>query len=212
MSERQEHGLLYENYIKNNFILSPKSKDENKTEVGGYTAVYDAHGALIDHPEYGDVWHSIKAFKNCGSIGMADLERNFSHTHPFVLWAVNYFCKSKDSPTLETPVKIYRVHIDDYELYNNLFMFNKYNDFYEAFVNQKEVTNSHEDDSKWRALRLKYQIFFNEERPRIVTMNPKRDHKHQHRIQCSISNRHFFSDFLPLFQHEVYSSFSEIYS
>lgn len=159
MSEQQKFGFDIESMIINKYGLK---KNES------YTGVYDAL-------TQSNINVQIKSFKNKTSICLGDLKRNFSKSELFVLIIYNY-------DTNFNHIKTHFLKVKDYKKYNKLFYFEKYNEFYDQFM---LISNSYEDDDKWKLLRLKYTNMYKETH-NIVRMNPKRDHKKQKRIQCSI--------------------------
>lgn len=175
MSERQKLGFLFEQEII-------KKENLNKCEL--YTDAFDAYNDK-------NIAVQIKSRKNNTSLCLGDLKRNFTKTEPFILYIVDY-----DIP--HNYFKTYKVYIDDYNLYNQLFYFAEYDDFWNEF---KEIPNDRKYDSLWRQCRKKYAKLYKDGHS-ITTMNPKRDHKKQKRIQCSISNNNI-EKFLNLFNYEV---------
>lgn len=175
MPERQMFGFMAESTI---------IKKENLVKSDSYTAEYDAY-------TQDNIPVQIKTVKNRQAICMGDLKKNFTKDHKFILYILNYFSNSDK-------VKLYKITIDDIKKYTDLFYFDQYEEFWEEF---KQMPHGREYDTQWKALRLKYQRLY-KSTPRIVNMNPKRDHKIQKRIQCSIPKKHF-EEFLRLFDYEL---------
>lgn len=175
MAERQAFGFLIEKEI---------IKKEQLLKSETYTAEYDAFTS-------DNIPVQIKTVKNNQAICMGDIKRNFTKKKPFILYVYNYFSNKNKS-------KLYKIYVDDFSKYNELFYF----DDYEMFWNElSALSNDREMDSQWKVIRLKYKKLFNSVE-RITSMNPKRDHKNQKRIQCSIPRKKF-DIFLDLFKYEI---------
>ena len=173
MSERQKNGFNIENRIIEEYGFT---KSEN------YTAIYDAVSKTGINVQ-------IKSFKNKTSVCMGDLKRNFNKEEPFILIFYNY-----DSNY--NCIKTYAFIVRDYKKYNEMFYFEQYNDFYYEFMNN--ISNDPKDDKVWKALSKKYKTEYNKVHS-MTRMNPKRDHKHQKRIQCSIPYK-FIDSFVREFE------------
>ena len=76
------------------------------------------------------------------------------------------------------------------------------NEFKKDSINQIRkvfdgITNSRSDDSKWKTRRLEYVQLWKNSNSKF-TINFKRDHKNQKRVQCSLSKNNYktFSELL----------------
>ena len=172
MSEHQIFGF---------FIQDKLIEEYNLMKDKSYTGVYDAFTKYNMNIQ-------IKTNKNKTAIYMGDIKRNFSKDEPFILIIYNYDSNYNH-------IKTYFILVDDYKKYNELFYFDEYDEFCDEF---KNISNSHEDDSKWKLLRLKYTKRY-KEKHKLTRMNPKRDHKKQKRIQCSIPYK-FLKEFMDNFK------------
>lgn len=64
--------------------------------------------------------------------------------------------------------------------FTNYLNFDKYNDM--MYQEMHTISNSYDDDNKWKIFREKYKSLWP-----IINIRFKRDHKKQKRIQCAIS-------------------------
>ena len=140
-----------------------------------YTGEFDAYKDNIPY--------SIKLSKKGNSICLGDLKRNMEKEKDFYM-------------IIKIGEKIFKGFIE-YAKYIKLFNFPEYDEFKNKF---DLISNSHSDDLKWKQLREEYTKKYKSTNT-ITSINPKRDHKKQKRIQCSIPNSKI-NDFLSKFNFE----------
>lgn len=168
---RQQHGFDFEGEVLRALNLESQS----------YTA--EADGILTIHAAHKD-WDipvSVKTHGATNEIGLGSYARNLT------------FGESSGAPALLLVEGIYSTgrDIDDLNLYyipgstwRSFFDSETLADYESAL---KAVTNSREDDDKWRDLRAAAQTTFLAKNPSpIVYPRAKRDHGTQKRIQAGI--------------------------
>lgn len=174
--ERQKHGFIFENYIKDKYGVILNSN---------YTAEWD--GIYKGFPV------SIKYIKKGNSIDLGSLFRQSNITTDFYLF-VNFYENPKDIKDSNTYILFIK-----HEQWLKYFM--PLDKFYDIFKDALDsVSNDIKDDTKWSILRLKCINFWKENTNNIITVNGKRDHKKQKRWQCSISYTKFFNELVPKYQ------------
>lgn len=194
MAARQEHGFSNEKRI----IKEHNLIDVSKTE--GYTSKWDAiaPAALILSPQQRvtDVPTSIKTIRHGGSVDMGDVFRHAKNTEDFILQVDFYVGPKKELNIVES----YKIYIDS-QTWGLLFKFEHYDYLRQCL---REITNDYSDDPKWRNMMEKMHDLW-EKPKRIVHLAPKRDHKKQKRMQCTIPNEKFYNQLLPLFPEVEYA-------
>jgi len=194
MVARQAHGFSNEKRIieEHNLI------DVSKTE--GYTSKWDAIApeALIlgTQRRVTDVPTSIKTICHGNSVDMGDVFRHAKNTEDFILQVDFYVGSKKDLDIVES----HKIYIDS-QTWATLFKFDHY-DYLRDCV--RKITNHENDDPKWRNMMKKMHDLW-EKPKRIVHLAPKRDHKKQKRVQCTIPNEKFYNQLLPLFPKVEYA-------
>jgi hypothetical protein len=189
MSERQLHGFLFEtieiekrNITKWSDYLN---KYPNTISDGIYTSTWDA----IDENQVGVNFNGrpvqIKCIKLGGSVELGDIFRNANKNENFDL-IVGFWKTSKSNI-----VDIYLVKVD-YKKWNNLFTYDKYDEWRDWITNK--VSNAYSYDAQWKLECKKYKEDWGISR--IIQPKFKRDHKTQRRIQCGISYRNFIKYFI----------------
>lgn len=164
MSERQSHGFSYEKTVIEKYGMEGSV---------GYTTEWDAR--------YKGIPVSIKTKKIGQSVEMADFFRNSNKTEDFIL-VVGFWGDEKG------------VIVEEHFLYiNKNYWMSQFDPLLvESFRNIFDgVTNSYEDDDKWKKRREDATKLW-EEKGSIIKVNFKRDHKKQKRVQCSIKNKEFY--------------------
>ena len=182
MAERQSHGFKFEQLCNN--MLS------NLTLFEGYTNIDDA---LYDTGRH-TVRVSIKSINYNGEICLGDIFRIVDISEPLLMLVGNHFRgKAPDS-------------IDAYYLPNGFpgIMNGKSGDvsdlchrFYDYMLSEDNL-NKRGYDKKWAEERRRFLdayigLFGEEDRNDqniFIHPRPKRDHKHQRRIQCAIPRRY----------------------
>lgn len=165
MSERQGHGFSYEEYIKGKYGIE---------SGGNYTAEWD--GYLDGKPV------SIKTKKKGGAVEMSDFFRNANKEEDFYL-IVGFWEGEKTNI------------VEEYVLYiNKNFWVSQFDiGLVELFRGVFDgITNSYEDDAKWKLRITEYKERWKETES-IINVHFKRDHKTQKRVQCSIKNKEFYT-------------------
>lgn len=169
---RQHHGFHYENQVISKFNLI-KSED--------YLSKFDA--TTINETPI-----QIKCMKQNSEICLGDLKRNQTITTDFIL--IVGFWKSNRYKIVEEHI----LYID-HEKYIECCKFDRLTDF---IAELKVMSNDPEDDQKWKV--LFNQIKSEYPKKNIIKIRPKRDHRKQKRIQCSVSYKKFKSEFLKIFE------------
>jgi len=161
MAERQSHGLINENRIKELYSL------EDYLGKKDYTAKYDAQTA-----EGTPV--SIKTTKHGCAVDMGDYFRNANADKDFYL-IVSFWKNDKLNIHEEFHMLI------PHEEWQKLFK----REFDERIRKMlDDVSHERWYDRIWREQRLSLRADWGEG---IVKLRPKRDHKSQKRMQCAIS-------------------------
>lgn len=168
--ERQNHGFKFEKSIMEKYNIIPSTD---------YTAKWD--GFLDDVPV------SIKVEQYGSDIELADFRRNATNTEDFYL-IVGFWEGQKDNI-----VDIQVLYISGDE-WHELFPSHFIEDFQSLLDN---ITNSHDDDEKWKAMTKQARKNWQKETSNLVRPRFKRDHKTQKRIQCAINNGDFYKYFVP---------------
>lgn len=171
-TERQAHGLVYQDYIINKFQI---------TEATSYTSEWD--GFLNETPV------SIKVQQQGSDIELADYFRNANKMEDFYLF-VGFWEGAKTNIVNE---HILFIPNADYKL-----LFDE--EFSYKFKHLLDnITNSYADDAKWKKQRTELQKEWKEKTSNLIRPRFKRDHKTQKRIQCAINFQDFFAHFVPLY-------------
>lgn len=176
-TERQAHGFIFEEYVEKTYKVDRSNKQ--------YTSKWD--GELNGYPV------SIKTAKVGSDIELADFRRNAKNLESFYL-IVGFWEGEKTNI-----VKIETLFIDGEE-WHSLFPTHFIEDF-ETML--KNITNSREDDAKWRAMVKEQKKRWVAETNNYIRPRFKRDHKTQKRIQCAINNRDFYNYFIPKYRKEI---------
>lgn len=161
--ERQQHGFTYENDVIYRYGLEKSS---------GYTAKFDA---IKD-----ETMVSIKTKINGGSVEMADYFRNATVTENFIL-IVGFHTGPERKIVKELTMEI-----------EHGYWMSNFSPQWEQPIRDllASVDNTKETDALWKRNRLALQSSYKnwaKESGSIIKLNPKRDHKNQLRMQCSIS-------------------------
>jgi hypothetical protein len=161
VTSRQAHGFKSENrqIYEFNFL---KTKSGHKWD--GYTK----SGIPI----------SMKCIGDKNAICLGKMKRNQDIDEDFIFIVEYWTGKNKD---------IIKRHIlfIDHTVYTKLCYFDKLDEF--EFDMKHNITNSIEDDPKWKIMMANYQNCYPSQN--LISMAPKRDHKTQKRIQCTIPHR-----------------------
>lgn len=176
-SERQGHGFVFEEYVESKYGV-------NRNDAQ-YTAKWD--GSLNGIPV------SIKTAKIGTDVEMADFRRNAENTEDFYLFVG--FWEGEKTNIVDEHVLLIRG-----EEWHELFPTHFVQDFAEMLDN---ITNSHEDDAKWRDMIAEQKERWQEETQNLIRPRFKRDHKSQKRVQCAINNGDFFNYFVPKYEKEI---------
>lgn len=168
---RQIHGFLYEKYI---------IKKYNLVKTKEYISKYDAFTRCF-------IPVQIKLRKEKSPICLGSFERQMSNKVDFILiigtWKFTK-CNIVDE-------EIYYIPKDKY---NSILNYDKLDDLKKEM---KSISNSKDDDYKWKKFCMKHKQNF---KNKLVQINFKRDHKKQKRIQCSIPNKMYTNMFKNLFK------------
>lgn len=169
--ERQKHGFVYEKDVISRYGL----EDELN-----YIHEWDAY--------YRGMPVMIKVAKNNSSIYFADIFRNAVKDKSFIL-IVGFWEGSHGNIVGE-----YLLHI------NRSFWREQFDEGMMTLLTKafEGITNSYEDDGKW-AIRMQQLKGEWAKHNSIFTLNLKRDHKTQKRIQCSMTYDKFHSRLLPYY-------------
>jgi hypothetical protein len=168
LGERQAHGLRYEENIRQRFNLSA---------YGNYTGKFDAV-----YPDEQQTGISIKTKKDKHPLELADWFRNSEIQEDFYLiagfWNNTATKKVEKEFFMKIPAEFWRQQFAK--------------DIWGKRVQEllASVDNTRETDALWQINRSKLQDSYRkwaEEQTSIIQLNPKRDHKNQLRMQCSIS-------------------------
>jgi len=185
MAARQKHGFDNEKKIIGaNGLRSAK----------GYTNKWDAYAdiAHVGNMKYYDLPVQIKTIRKGGSVDMGDVFRHSKTDQDFILHVEFYDKKDK--------TKIMESHIlyIDIGKWKTLFEFGDYNFLRECLG---RITNKHSDDIRWKKMMFEMKSRWGD---RPVKLAPKRDHKKQKRIQCTIPNSKFYNEIIPMFKKATY--------
>ena len=161
-NERQKHGFQYESQTIEKYKL-------NKVE--SYTCPFDAY--------FKDIPVQIKCIKLGSNIEMGDYIRNKTKNKNFIL-IVGFWSGEKTNITKEEILYI------DHTVFKNYLHFNFDK---EMMHDMKPITNSRDDDLKWKLFCAKYKKLWSNSN--LLRLRFKRDHKKQKRIQCAIPWRLF---------------------
>jgi hypothetical protein len=193
MSARQSHGFKNEKRIikENNLI------DAEATE--GYTSKWDAYApraVIVDSKiVVKNVPTQIKTIKYGSSVDMGDVFRHANNKEDFIL-QVDFYIGPKNNLEI---IESHKIYIDS-KKWSKLFEFEHY-DYLKKCL--KEITNEYSDDDKWTGMIAEMHNRWKKEN-RVIHLAPKRDHKRQKRIQCTIPNQKFYKMLLPLFSRIKY--------
>lgn len=177
-AERQGHGFLFEDFIKNKLNIQP-------CENGHYTYKWD--GMLNGYPV------SIKTEKLGSDIEMASFSRNAYNTEDFYL-IVGFWDKEK---TNIVEIKILFISGQEWHTLFDLNIVQECQDLLNS------VTNDKSDDEKWKNGRLALTKKWKDNTPNLIRPRFKRDHKNQKRMQCAINNKDFYTYFIPKYGMEL---------
>lgn len=189
MVARHEHGFKNENRIINKHGLKGAE---------GYTDKWDAIAprASTGHGKHQKMYFNvpvqIKTIREGGSVDMGDVFRHSKTNEDFILH-VDFYNKKDKSKIVESHILYIEV-----EKWKPLFKFEGY-DFLRKCLN--EITNAYSDDLKWKGMISEMKERWGD---RPVKLAPKRDHKKQKRIQCTIPNRKFYNEIVPVFKKATY--------
>ena len=193
MAARQQHGFDNEKSV----ISSNDLVDVG--EIEGYTSKWDARAPKANILELNKIVENvptqIKTIRYGGSVDMGDVFRHAENTENFILQVDFYTGPKKDLNIVES----HKVYVDA-DKWAELFEFEDYGFLKECL---KEITNEYSDDSKWKGMMAEMHNRWGKDR-RVIHLAPKRDHKKQKRIQCTIPNVKFYEKFLPLFNRVEY--------
>lgn len=173
--ERQGHGFWYEQHVIQKF---------NLIKADGYTSQYDAfyHDAGVIYPV------QIKFIKYGGAIEMGDLKRNSTKKENFIL-VIGFWQEDKKKVVREDILYI------DHDKYKS-FVECSFHDIMASEMS--EISNSYEDDNKWKIFCDKYKRMWSS--CNVLEVRFKRDHKTQKRIQCAIPWRKYNDTFVKAFK------------
>lgn len=120
---------------------------------------------------------------------LADYKRNATNEEDFYL-IIGFWEGNKNNI-----VKIEKLFIRN-DFWKTLFV----EHFLEDFKNLlSSITNSHDDDEKWKEEIKKLKQQWKKETPNLIRPRFKRDHKNQKRIQCAINYKDLYNYFIPKF-------------
>lgn len=159
--ERQIHGFIYEDLIKNKYNLISTT----------YTDKWD----LKDQD--GKKW-VVKTFKKGSELPLSDIFINSNRNEDFIL-QIGIWENDKNNIVEE-----YNIFVD-IEKWKTFFEFNFYLELKNWIKN--EVSNSYLYDSIWKLNVKKWKKIWG--KTRLVQPRFKRDHKTQRRIQSAVSNK-----------------------
>lgn len=174
MVARQNHGFIYENTIVDKYGLI---KLEN-------SSIFDAM--------YKDIPVQIKCIKQNSTICLGSLLNNKNINKDFII-VIGWWETQKTNIVEEI------IYYINWELYSKFF---KFQDLDNMFSEMERISNDVSDDNIWKLFTKKYKSSWGVNNP--VSINFKRDHKIQKRVQCSISrkNIHKFLEYFKKFQFE----------
>jgi len=185
VTARQAHGFKNESKV---------IKDNNLIDVRGYTAKWDAKAPCVRASGrlYYNVPDQIKTIRQGGSVDMGDVFRHAKTDENFILHVDFYDKKDKDN-ILESHI----LYVD-IEKWKEFFKFDGYEFLRECLV---DISNEYSDDARWKQMMSEMKTRWG---TRPVHLAPKRDHKKQKRIQCTIPNAKFYNEILPMFAKAEY--------
>lgn len=171
---RQIHGFLYEEKV---------IKKYNLIKSDSYTSKYDAFTVS-------GIPVQIKCIKENASIDLGDYCRNITSEYSYYL-IIGRWRQSKKIIISEN------IHYIDISIFKSKIKQNT------ALITamkdeMKNISNSREDDLKWRAFVKKYKKLH--DKRALLQPRFKRDHKSQKRIQCAINNNYYNTVFCKLFK------------
>lgn len=171
---RQGHGIVYEHDVIERFNLNKSLSS---------TSLFDAH-------TQSGIPVSIKNNKAGTNYGLGGMLRQSLIDEPFILVAGCW----RSSISRAKPEHEFIYFFDDPCVWRENFDENIINEYLELIIS---ITNNKSDDEHWREnidrLRLKWNFLF-KKNPSIIPA-PKRDHKNQKRLQCTMVPKNFY-DFL----------------
>ena len=170
MAERQQHGFIFEQYVKNKYNIILNDND--------YTNKRD--GELKGIPV------SIKLEQYGSDIELADYFRNSEITCDFYL-IVGFWEGQKDN-IIEEHVLLIKGN-EFHQLFDLSF-----NERFKFLL--QNITNDYSDDIKWKQQITILRKEWSQQPPNLIRPRFKRDHKTQKRIQCAINNKDFYSYFV----------------
>ena len=177
MSERQNHGFIFEQQI---------IKQYNLTSSNSYTAEFDAYTLT-------GVGVSIKCMKYKTDIELSDIFRNASKNQDFFL--IVGFWSGQKTNIIETHCLFI-----PYREWNSFFDQQLLKDMKEFL---HIVSNDCSDDLLWKSTISQFKKDWACKTNNLIRPRFKRDHKKQKRIQCAINNKIFYSHFLPLYEKNI---------
>jgi len=176
--ERQDHGLVFQEGLA--ALLDLQVPEE-------YTHPVDAYGREIVGSAPQRVGYSFKSVGRRNAVPLGSFERASSISEDFYLVVGNWVgakTSIRHIYALKIPASLWRS------------MFPPDPTPFSAASVFDGITNSRADDGAWKERRKALTRQWSEAAPYSpITLNPKRDHKNQRRVQCSISR----SAFAPLF-------------
>mgnify|MGYP003137363895 FL=1 len=186
MAARQGHGFRNEQRIIEKYGLE---------DVSGYTDKWDAYAPVVvaGDKKYFNVPVQIKTIREGGSIDMGDVFRHSKTSEDFILH-VDFYDKGNKRKIVESHI----LYID-IKRWKPFFDFEDWGFLRECLDN---ITNDHSDDARWGEMRNMMHKLWGDHRP--IKLAPKRDHKKQKRIQCTIRNNTFKDQIVRMFQGAVY--------
>jgi len=186
VTARQQHGFDNEDRV---------IRDHGLVDVRGYTDKWDAYAPCVrvGNKVYHNVPDQIKTIRRGGSVDMGDVFRHSQTKENFILH-VDFYDKEDRTKIVESNI----LYVD-IEKWNSIFRFEDY-----AFLKEclTKITNEYSDDLRWKGMMAEMH---NRWGSRPVHLAPKRDHKKQKRIQCTIPNRKFYEEIVPMFSKAEYA-------
>lgn len=171
-TERQGHGLVFEDKIVNKYNLD---------RCKNYTDIFDAYTKC-------NIPVQIKFIKHDNSIDMGDLYRKINIDTSFILvvgrWKSGKIIDSVNYHYID--ISLFKKHTCSLDV--NFLM--------KAKQEMKSISNHRDDDIKWRKFTKYYKPLL---KSSILFPRFKRDHKSQKRIQCAIPNKIYKNVFCKLF-------------
>lgn len=178
---RQSHGFVFQ---------SGASRLLGLYVPANYTDEVDAYS--IKQPDDDVMRHSFKNMKAGSGVELGDLVRNAEVKRDFVMY-VSFW--------EEFATNIRRIHVlyIEADYWRGLFPADL-----QPFISATAfagITNAKSDDAKWKERRENLQEQWRAARPQgsLMSVNYKRDHKKQMRVQCAIPAQWFSEVFRSLF-------------